>query len=254
MIYNHPVGGIGNIFFQLAALWTFAKDNNDELCLINIDEAIVNLINYPSNPIPHAEVFKYVFNRFPNITGNIANKIEHPFTYSPIPYKPEHEYIGYFQCEKYFNHRRNDILNLLKPDESFIPSIQKYSHLFGNISLHVRRGNYVGWSVFDVITKQYYLNALSILPKDMKVLVFSNDLNWCRQQFIGDRFVFIDEIDYISIYLMSKMNHHIIANSSFSWWGAWLSEYKNKVVIGPKTWFGAMFDGSDIIPSNWIKL
>ena len=135
MIYNHPVGGIGNIFFQLASLWTLAKDNNDELCLLNVDEAIVNLINYATNPIRHAPVFEYIFNRFPNKKGAIPNKIEHQFTYAPIPYYNEHEYIGYFQCEKYFVHRRSEILELLKPADEFIPRIEKYSDLFGNIKI-----------------------------------------------------------------------------------------------------------------------
>ncbi|GAG88297.1 unnamed protein product, partial [marine sediment metagenome] len=72
--------------------------------------------------------------------------------------------------------------------------------------------------------------------------------------FIGDRFVFIDEIDYISLYVMSKMKHHIIANSSFSWWGAWLSEYDNKIVIAPEVWVNTREDTSDVIPNNWIKI
>ena len=253
MIYNHPVGGIGNMFFQIASIWTLAKDNDDELCLLNIEKLIENLINHPNNPIYHADKFRYVFNRFPNHTGVINNVIQTQFTYTPLNYVNETEYVGYFQCEKYFKHRRNEILELLKPSDEFNDDINKYKELFGNISLHVRRGNYVNWSAFDIIKMDYYQNAISLLPEDMKILIFSNDLNWCRQNFIGERFEFINEIDYISLYLMGKMKHHIIVNSSFSWWGAWLSD--DGIVIAPKLWFGDNFeDGTDIVPTNWIKL
>jgi len=86
-------------------------------------------------------------------------------------------------------------------------------------------------------------------------LIFSDDLNWCRENFIGERFVFVDEIDYISLYLMSKMKYHICANSTFSWWGAWLSE--NDEAIVPKEWFAkdiTFYNDKDIYPDKWIKI
>jgi hypothetical protein len=249
MIYNYPVGGLGNIFFQIASLWTFAKDNDDELCLLNINKVIYDLIHTRRGNL------SYIFNRFPNIIGEIHSKIEHPFPYTSIEYKKNYEYIGYFQSEKYFNHRRPEILELFKPDDGFILAINKYQNLFNNISLHVRHGDYYAHPEIHLIqTLEYYKNALSQLPNDLKVLVFSDDLRWCKQNFIGERFVFIDEIDYISVYIMSKMKHHVIANSSFSWWGAWMSEHNDKIVIAPKKWFGTNIPYGDIVPENWIKI
>jgi hypothetical protein len=172
-------------------------------------------------------------------------------------YQNEHEYFGYFQSEKYFKHRRNDIIKLFSPPIEFNNKINQYSDLFGNISLHVRRGNYVKYysDIHPPQTMIYYNQAISLLPTDLKILVFSDDMQWCRENFIGDRFVFIDEIDYISLYLMSKMKHHIIANSSFSWWSAWLSQYDDRIVIAPQKWLGeGIEDIKDLIPNNWIKI
>ena len=87
--------------------------------------------------------------------------------------------------------------------------------------------------------------------------MFSDDLPWCKENFTGERFVFIDEKDYISLILMARCDHSVIANSSFSWWGAWLGETLDTVVIAPRHWFGddkpKDFD-ADIKPQRWIQL
>ena len=256
MIYAHPIGGLGNMFFHIAAIWALAKDNGDELCLINIDAKIQNLIDDKRCKLSHANEYRYFLDRFPNLNVNHINEIvQCAFTYRPIEYKKNHEYFGYFQCEKYFVHRRNEILKLFKPTDKIAESVNQYEYLFDNISLHVRRCDYIRDHPEIHIPQDmdYYNKALSLLPPDMKVAIFSDDLDWCRQNFIGDRFVFVDEIDYVSLYIMSKMKHHVIANSSFSWWGAWMSVHEDKKVIAPVRWFGENFeDASDIVPKNWI--
>jgi len=257
MLYIHPVGGLGNMFFHIAAIWTLAKDNNDDLCLLNIDKKIYDLDNDTRWNSKHAIKYKYIFNRFLNFDIKINNNIEYPYNYKQLEYKKEYQYIGYFQSEKYFKHRRNEILELFKPATEFNVDINKYSNLFGNICLHVRRNDYVKLYPEIHIPQpiDYYNNALTLLPSDMKVLIFSDDLEWCKKNFIGNRFIFIDEVDYISIYVMSKMKHHIIANSSFSWWSAWMSEYDNKIIIAPKKWFGEnSYSDVDLIPDNWIRV
>jgi len=260
MIYIYPVGGIGNMFFHIASIWSLAKDNDDELCILNINKKIHDMNNDPRWNSKHAEKYNYIFNRIANKDGDSNFSQQYPFSYVPLTYKNEYEYFGYFQCEDYFKHRRNEILELFKPVDEFNVEINKYSHLFGNISLHVRRVDYVKLypNIHIPQSMDYYNNALSHLPQDLKVLVFSDDLEWCKENFIGDRFIFIDEIDYIAIYIMSKMKHHIIANSSFSWWGAWMSEYVDKIVIAPTKWFGGkkinFSDNMRLIPNNWIKI
>jgi len=262
MIYIRPVGGLGNFLFHIAAIWSLAKDNNDELCLLDVNEKILMMQTGEIWNTPHAADYMFLFNRFPMKNGihgirYMAPIIYSPYIYTPLKYKPEHEYDGYFQSEKNFIHRRKDILKLFSEPIEFQEKINKYSEYFGHISLHVRRGNFVTHypDIHPPQTMEYYNKAISLVPKDLKILVFSDDMLWCRENFIGNRFVFIDEIDYISLYLMNKMKHHIVANSSFSWWGAWMSPYDDKIVVAPQKWVGdGICDTKDLIPDNWIKI
>ena len=108
-----------------------------------------------------------------------------------------------------------------------------------------------------VLPISYYKNALDMInPKDKKVLVFSDDLNWCQQIFQGNKFIFVENnIDIIDLFLMSLCNHNIIANSSFSWWGATFNKNKLKRVIAPKKWFGSYYesyDTKDLYCDGWV--
>ena len=104
---------------------------------------------------------------------------------------------------------------------------------------------------------EYYENALNKLPKDIPVLIFSDDTEWCKKQdiFQPDRFL-ISESDnnLVDMCLMTMCSYHIIANSSFSWWGAWISN--SKKVIAPKIWFGshANLDDRDLVPDSWERI
>ena len=274
MIYVTPRGGFGNGLFQIAALYAHALDNNDNLCLLNTKKHINDLNNDVRATAKNGDAYNYIFERFDRIDNvkiewkpnqqynvptenNSFSKVRYPFQHVPLKYQKEYEYIGYFQCEKNFIHRRDEILELLKPVNEFLDTINKYSDLFGSIGLHVRRGDYVkehaGRYVF--LGMDYYNKALSELPKDIPVLVFSDGIEWCKKNFIGDRFVFIDESDYICLYIMAKMKYFIIANSSFSWWGTWLGEPEK--VFAPKEWFGNDVKHKpyeyDIIPDGWKK-
>lgn len=254
MLYINPVGGIGNFFFHIAAIWTLAKDNNDELTLLDVDRKINNLIHDGRINLSHANDYRYIFERFLEVKNFSGNKIGFAFEDLNISYLPNTEYCGYFQSEEYFKHRRPEIIDLFRPADSFLDKINSYEPFFGNISLHVRRNDYVKLypEIHTPQSMDYYNEALSLLPQDKKVLIFSDDLPWCYENFIGNRFIFIHEMDYISIYLMAKMKYHIIANSSFSWWGAWLGE--SEKVIAPIRWFGNDINSENIIPKNWIKI
>jgi hypothetical protein len=88
--------------------------------------------------------------------------------------------------------------------------------------------------------------------------IFSDEIDWAKKNFIGEEFVFVSSPElkeYEEMILMSECKHHIIANSSFSWWGAWLNENPNKIVVAPKKWFhNSDVDQDDITPANWIKI
>ena len=87
-----------------------------------------------------------------------------------------------------------------------------------------------------------------------KYLVFSDDIEWCKTQFVGDKFIFIEqEKDYVELFLQSKCNHNIISSSSFSWWGAYLNNKENRKIVGPKQWFSNT-KRNNIIPQSWITV
>jgi hypothetical protein len=125
------------------------------------------------------------------------------------------------------------------------------------ISLHVRRGDYVSNPNHPVQTSEYYREALSLLP-DLPVIIFSDDPSWCNQQeiFSSDRFAVSEgNTTDADLCLMSLCKYHIIANSSFSWWGAWLA--KSEKVIAPQNWFGgdcSKNNTKDLYLSDWIIL
>lgn len=274
MIYINPRGGFGNSLFQLAAMYVIATENNDEFCILNHKKHINDLTNDVRLKCKHAFKYDFIFDKFKQLDfapveweenqeyskefDNNFSRYYLPFEYTVPQYLSEHEYIGYFQCEKYFMHRRAEILELFKPTDEIINEVNKYKYLFNSIGLHVRRGDYVKQHQgrYIYLDLDYYNKGLSMFPENIPVLVFSDDLDWCRENFTDERFIFINELDYISLYLISKMKYFIIANSSFSWWGAWLGEAEK--VIAPKEWFGNDVVHKqheyDIIPNKWIKI
>ena len=196
-------------------------------------------------------------------------------------------YSGVFQTEKYFV----DVTEELRKDYTFQKDIldpcQKFIDSVGDaIFLHVRRGNsnLVGnrgekWSYqmlqdyHPLMKKEYYIEALSHFDESKKVIVLSDTIDWCKEQdwLQDDRFLFSDSsyevfndgasVPYIDLCLMSLCNGGIIANSSMSWWGAWLQNDTDKIVA-PNPWYGAKaynygnaeLCDADLIPERWIKI
>ena len=146
--------------------------------------------------------------------------------------------FGYFQTEKYFKHIEDEI----RSDFTFKEDLLKLCKSFiteDTISLHIRRGDYVLNPNHPVQSMGYYEQALAELP-ELPVIIFSDDSEWCKEQelFSDDRFIVAEgNSTDCDLCLMSLCKYHIIANSSFSWWGAWLAN--SKQVIAPKNWFGA---------------
>ena len=131
------------------------------------------------------------------------------------------------------------------------------------IALHIRRTDYIANSDNHFnLPLYYYKAALEHFDSNRNVIVFSDDPAWCQEQdlFSDDRFMISENTDNrVDLCLMSLCNDFIIANSSFSWWGAWLSQNKNKKVIAPVQWFGKTgytknHDTKDLIPNDWIRI
>lgn len=259
MIYIYPIGGLGNMLFHIASIYALAKDNCDDLCLLNLDQKIKELDNSTNvtdtwSNTTHCIEYNYLFKRFSQSAGHDYIRVNCFRSPEILEYKPYCQYEGYFQNEKYFKHRREEIIHLFAPDKDHEPIIDRYSHLFGNIGLHVRRSwiNLKIDHIHPVQSMDYYNKAIAMLPEDKKIIIASDDLDWCKENFKGERFVFLDEKDYIIMYVMAKMKYLIIANSTFSWWWAWLSEAEN--IIAPLMWAGAKSRNKNIVPKEWTQI
>lgn len=181
-----------------------------------------------------------------------------------------HVYLdGYWQSEKYFVDVRRQLLRNLTL--RYEPSLVTRS--FANkikpsraISVHFRRGDYVSdteaASIHGICSMDYYENAMARMleiVEDPVFFVFSDDLDWVRWKFSTPfPMVFVEgneESPQEDLMLMSLCRYHIIANSTFSWWGAWLADFPDKVVISPRKWFlDEKIDTSDLIPEGWVRL
>ncbi len=164
---------------------------------------------------------------------------------------------GFFQTEKYFSHIDRSIREDFTFRQHILePCREMMSGVDSPISLHVRRTDYTSNPNHTTLDLEYYTEALKHFDSDRTVIVFSDDPEWCNQQsiFSDDRFMISENTDNaVDLCLMTLCTDHIIANSSFSWWGAWLAN-SNKV-IAPSKWFGpgnADKSTKDLIPERWI--
>lgn len=174
---------------------------------------------------------------------------------------------GWWQSYKYFE----SVSDIIRKDFTLknklpinIENLKEGIEKENSLCIHVRRGDYVGNSHHEVVNKEYYDKGIEIiksLTNIDKIYVFSDDIKWCEENlkfpyptmFVGKEY--IGEKDEGHMILMKSCKNFIIPNSSFSWWGAWLSDYKDKVVIVPKQWFrDASINSDDLIPNGWIRI
>jgi len=175
---------------------------------------------------------------------------------------------GYWQSENYFKEIRNIIIRDFtikftpdKKNKSMLEKI-KYSN---SVCIHIRRGDYISnkktSEVHGDCSLKYYHNAVKIISKKVKnpiFFIFSDDSQWVKDNLKFEYPTIYVNINspkkgYEDLRLMSNCKHFIIANSSFSWWGAWLSNNSNKIVCAPKRWFRSADEG-DIVPKSWIRV
>ncbi len=132
--------------------------------------------------------------------------------------------------------------------------------------MHVRRGDYIGNNFHPIVDMEYYKKGLDLISRKNKIdcvyLFDRDDIEWCKHNFKFDYPTVYVEADINSdvsvaetLILMSNCKHFVLANSSFSWWGAWLAENSDKMVIAPQKWFANdSIDTSDLIPPEWIRI
>jgi hypothetical protein len=282
-------GGLGNQLFQYAAGRRLAYIKKTQLYLDTSVFKIYHLHKYALDKFniqgkiasgDELKKIKGIYN-IP-IAEKIIKKInlfqfqniirERSLNFNPsILELPDNVYLdGYWQSEKYFK----DIRDLLLKEIVVLNPIEGENKIMADkilgsnsVSVHIRRGDYVNNSltnkIHGVMPTGYYLSAARIFEKkikDVHFFIFSDDANWARENLkFLQPCTFVDyngpEKNYEDMRLMSMCKHNIIANSSFSWWGAWLNQNQDKIVVAPKNWFVEQsVNSKDIIPESWLKI
>jgi len=266
MIANDDLGNLGrlgNQMFQYASLLGIAKKHGYDYCLPPIevfgvkdpkvgksDVNIFDCFNLPNAPrliTNYPKVMESTFALDKNLWENCPDNIS---------------LHGYFQTEKYFKNIEDTIRNIFTfVDEVRQPTTKAFKENFNDtevISLHIRRTDYLTFEHHPVQELNYYIKGLSELPNDIPVMIFSDDIEWCSKQdlFQDDRFILSEGNDTaVDMFLQTLCTYHIIANSSFSWWGSWLSN--SKKTIAPKNWSAgpdANKDLSDLYLPQWVLI
>jgi len=282
MIVVKLKGGLGNQMFQYAALRAlslkYKKKAYLDLQLINNHQIETNTFtprNFSLNifkikATPLSPLLKFFFKARHAIS---RNNYDDGINFNSIKFPACLD--GYFQSENYFKKYRKEILKdfslkypLDEKNETILQEIVKQQA----VSLHIRRGDYITkpkvFLFHGVCSIEYYKAAIEYIKKktDSPVFyIFTDDPIWVQNNFMVS--IFSNKIRLVNInqgadswkdmYLMSKCKHNIIANSSFSWWGAWLNQNPDKIVIAPKQWFADPTMNSktvDLIPSDWLRI
>ena len=276
-------GRLGNQMFQYASLRGIAANNNLEFCIPSEDTP--TLASYGL-----FECFKLPNVKHTGLVGELAKG----FSVSPISIdEPGFEFDeelfnncpdnvnidGYRQTEKYFKHIEDSIREDYQfKDEIYQPCKEYMDQFNGEIAfLHLRRGDNVGRShLYPIPTVDHYEYLLEKYFPDQPILICSDDLEWVKNQplFCDDRFhlsetrVYYPDtvlngkgemetslVPYYDLCMMTLCNGGIIANSSLSWWGAWLQKDRTNPVVAQDPWFGQQLDSnntSDLVPDSWI--
>ncbi len=294
MIITKLMGGLGNQMFQYATGRRAAHLKNTELKMDmswfkNPGRAIkrdyfLNVFNLEENFASIEDINKLTYKN-QNLFGYLRRKIsDFPKPYyrkSYVKQKYFHfdpnilriskdTYLeGSWQSERYFkdieNIIRKDFTFKNKPNEKNRKIIEKIIKC-PSISIHIRHGDYIddkGTNTFHgICSLDYYYNASSMLIKKIRnphFFVFSDNPKWCKINLrLRYKTTIIDhnlkKQDYEDMRLMSSCKHNIIANSTFSWWAAWLNNNPNKIVVAPSSWFkNKTYDAKDVLPKSWIK-
>jgi hypothetical protein len=288
-------GGLGNQMFQYAIAAIIAKRFKTKVLLdksffsltekkpgLTPRKFELDIFNNKYNYATLNQIKKFnkntLFNRFKKIFFlNYYKKIvENNLSYNSqyLSYKKPLYLEGYFQSYIYYIGIEDYINEIFTFDITILDQKSRdllvECQLTNSVSIHVRRGDYVNdtqTNNFHVVCSiEYYLKAINYLKSkvvDISYFIFSDDINWAKQQF--EYFLFpihfvshnINENDWKDMFLMSSCKHNIIANSSFSWWGAWLNRNPEKIVISPNQWYNdTLMNNSTImlIPSKWIRI
>ena len=252
MIVVRLMGGLGNQLFQ----WAYAKSISEAYG----QEMFVDL-SFLSADIPGVTKRSYSLCKFPGFSerefasqyndGRPFAQLTDQMPLSKFDDKVNYFVNGYFPNERFFSESADTVRSALVAPEGLA---ERFGVTENSVSLHVRRTDYLASNGFHPVQEiDYYLKALSEVGFYDKLFVFSDDPAWCRENLNFENMTVVtgnDEV--VDLWLMSLCRDNIIANSSFSWWGAWLNSDPSKKVIYPKRWYGNQ--EADIACSGWIGM
>lgn len=241
-------GRLGNQLFQFSFLFGLSKMKGYRFCIPLNNQHHYSRIYRNSNSI--FDCFDIKHDCFQFVKLKTFKEKHFHYDHQFLNYPDNVDYHGYFQSEKYFKHCKNELKSAIQFKKHHTNSCDNSLDYDNIVSVHVRRGDYVN-NNFHPVVDFSYLNEAKTKFVDKKFLVFSDDIEWCRQNNIGDMYA-KNNSDCVDLYQMSLCSASIIANSSFSWWGAYLGRQKEKV-IAPKKWFNNMDNNpKDIYCEEWI--
>ncbi len=286
MIIVNLKGGTGNQLFQYAFGRHLAHKNNDTLKLDigGLDRAVkagdifrpfqLQAFNVIENIATAEEVerlrrpYGIASDGWRFFTNKVLRQNLITFKPSRLDLRGDVYLDGYWQSPRYFEAIRPLLLSELTLKTGFSAPGAAYAADIAactSVSIHVRRADYIHnqrtLRDFGLCERPYYEAALDHIRQQLdapRFFVFSDDIEWVKQELpVGANAVFVKNpaiSDTEELMLMSKCQHNIIANSSFSWWGAWLNQYPEKIVIAPTPWFDRQTYDKDLLPTSWIQL
>lgn len=292
MIIVKIIGGLGNQMFQYAMGFSLAKINNSTCRLDLSGFTSYKLHNYSLKyfNIHLEQATKQEINIFKSTPDNFRAKVlyklgllnrdwqfsqyisERAFNFdqSILGLRGNYYLDGYWQSEKYFMKYRDQLRDEFKikttPDHVNMSALSAIANS-ESVSVHIRHGDYLtnhdASAIHGVLPLDYYKRAFSLIRTrlhDPTFFVFSDNIVWAKQNLSNIQSIYFmehnkAEHNYEDLRLMSACKHNIIANSSFSWWAAWLNNNPHKLVIAPQKWFtDRTKDTKDLLPIDWIKL
>jgi hypothetical protein len=285
MITTIIKGGLGNQMFQYAAGYALSRNLGVamqlDLSFYNKqDKRKFELAELCIDFETHSSATKDRISKKPRFWGR-RGAVDHSYVEPSACYDVTFEDLaspcridGYFQSELYFESYREDIIRQYCPKEEITERNKAYlariKSSVCSIAVHLRRGDYLDQKIgsyHGVLTDEYYENAINMLSSmvgvDHELFIFTDDPLFARERWGKDKSVVIvegnDDCPVNDIYLMSACEHNIIANSSFSWWGAWLNQGKYKITIAPRQWFQPEIlrkesNTCDLYAKDWIVI
>lgn len=289
MIIVEMSGGLGNQMFQYALYKSMLSKGIeatiDKSIYRDIDhKELVDLDKFPNVSYVEADrklsstLRGYGYND--SIIDKIRNKLSKSKRnlyhenldkgYQPEIFEFNNVYLnGYWQCEKYFCDIKQVILHDFRfpcenSADSEIAKLAKEIEQCNSVCVHIRRGDYLRSDLVGIYggicTEEYYKKAIEYIRSHVDNPVFyffSNDMDWVKNNFVSEDYRYVNEYGFYDgmtdMYLMTKCWHNIVANSSFSWWGAWLGVQSDKIVICPDRWVNT-HEVTDIICEGWVRI